>query len=59
MQKNTKSSGWAIHIPMIVFTAATVALTILDHNGMAIYFAVLTFLAYASTTTYFDNKEDK
>lgn len=45
----TKHISWTIHIPMAVFTAATVALTILQHNGMAIYFAVLTFLSFAGS----------
>ena len=62
MQKNKKQLSWVGHVPMTIFTAATAALTILDHQGMAIYFAVLTFLAWAASqaTTHLDNdKEDK
>lgn len=58
----TKHISWTIHIPMAIFTAATVALTLLQHNGMAIYFAVLTFLSFAGSgiaTTCNNDKEGK
>ena len=60
---NTKQNkpSWTIHIPMTVFTGATIALTILQHNAMAVYFAVLTFFAFAGSgiSTYTADKEDK
>lgn len=59
--KQSNRPSWVIHIPMTVFTAATIALTILQHNGMAIYFAVMTFLAFAGSgySTYNSDKDDK
>lgn len=61
-KKETHRPSWVTHIPMTVFTAATIALTIMQHNGMAVYFAVLTCLAFlgSCTTSYIDkDKEDK
>lgn len=43
---------------MTVFAAATIVLTVLDHSSMAIYFAVLTFLAFAGSSAVV-NFQDK
>ena len=62
MSKQIKAP-WHIHVPMTVFTAATIVLTVLDHSSMAIYFAVLTFLAFAGSSAvagiYDKDKEEK
>ena len=39
-ESGDRKPGLVIHVPMAIFTAATVALTILNYNAMAIYFAV-------------------
>ena len=48
---------------MTGFAAATIVLTVLDHSSMAIYFAVLTFLAFAGSSAvagiYDKDKEEK
>lgn len=59
MNKTQHKPSWVFHIPMTVFTGATVALTLLQHNGMAIYFAVLTFLAFAGSGISSYNNTDK
>ena len=45
-ESGDRKPGLVAHVPMAIFTAATVALTILNCNAMAIYFAVMTFLAF-------------
>lgn len=64
MKTNQVTLPWHVHVPMLVFTAATIALTIMDHRSMAIYFSVLTFFAFigscAASTRNSDqnNKEE-